>query len=166
MSMWIFSRKTLQTAPLSSLLAGTNPWLCCHSFVKMPREKGAGPPFMRVLNCCHKQRPGLIGLGILEVKAAPAHITVACAGKGQQERCGSSRHLVGGSGDLLSFRQTFAVSSTRVPGSKVKPPLLSFLPFEHGFWANMLPGVGHLPWKEWRNNPCSASSCIAGKQTS
>lgn len=94
MSVWIFSRKILQTAPLSSLLAVMNPCLCCHGFIKMTGEEETSPPFIYVLNCCHKQRPRFISLGILEVKAAPIPITMLCAGKGQQERCGSLRHLV------------------------------------------------------------------------
>lgn len=48
----------------------------------MPGEKEAAPPFMCVLNCCHKQRPGFISLGILEEKAAPAPITMLVLGKG------------------------------------------------------------------------------------
>lgn len=156
MPIWIFSRKILQAAPVISLVAAMNLCLCCHSFVKMPREKETGLLFMCVLNCCHKQRPWFICLGIREVNAAPTCIIMRRAG---ERVTGTLRFLetfgwwVWGYSELLTnWKQPITASNIKMPEGKVKPPLLSFLPFVCRFSANVLlgGGLGHLPWKGWR----------------
>lgn len=156
--LWeFFSRKILQAAPAISLLAVLNLCLHWHSFVKMPREKETGLLFMCILNCCHKQRPWFIGLGIHEVNAVPTYIIMRRAG----ERVTTGMPLfletfswwVWGPSELqTNWKQPIAAPNLKVSEGKVKPPLLSFLPFECGVWASMLlgGGIGHLPWKGWR----------------
>jgi len=173
--MQIFSRNILQAAPGISVVAVVNLCLCCHSFLIKPREKKPAT-YLCAFWIAVTSR-GLNSVVWEFVKRMQLQLMVRCAGK---RAPGTLRFLQtlgwwlwGSSEAQTNWKQPVAASSVEVPEGKVKPPLLSFLPFERGFLSERGSCRWHQapPLKRLEANPgarrrSSASPYLAGKQSS